>query len=106
MTVAPPRPICPLSTSNTVAPARAAAMAAYIPAAPAPTISTSAETRAIWKMGAPGPFRPAPLDIIRRRWDARRFGVHQELSLQLVAAIAFCFCLNLFRGPYQQKQFQ
>src|SRR3954470_11319236 len=42
MTVAPPRPIRLRSTSSTCAPARAAAMAAYIPAAPEPMMSTSA----------------------------------------------------------------
>src|SRR6476646_2154617 len=44
MTVAPPRPIRLRSTSSTRAPARAAAMAAYMPAAPAPMIRTSAST--------------------------------------------------------------
>jgi hypothetical protein len=42
ITVAPPRPIRLRSTSSTFAPARAAAMAAYIPAAPEPMTSTSA----------------------------------------------------------------
>src|SRR5215510_1570228 len=41
MTVAPPRPTRLLSRRMTDAPFRAAAIAAYIPAPPAPTISTS-----------------------------------------------------------------
>src|SRR5919197_374527 len=41
MTVAPPRPIRLRSTSRTRAPARAAASAAFMPAAPAPMIRTS-----------------------------------------------------------------
>src|SRR6516225_10222658 len=41
MTVAPPRPTSPLSRRMTDAPCRAAAIAAYIPAPPAPTIRTS-----------------------------------------------------------------
>src|SRR5262245_31316944 len=41
MTVAPPRPTRLLSRRMTDAPFRAAAMAAYIPAPPAPTISTA-----------------------------------------------------------------
>src|SRR5688572_1796499 len=42
ITVAPPRPIRLRSTSSTFAPARAAVMAAYMPAAPDPITSTSA----------------------------------------------------------------
>src|SRR5690349_6567944 len=41
MTVAPPRPMRLRSTTSTLAPERAAAMAAYMPAAPEPMMSTS-----------------------------------------------------------------
>src|SRR5262249_25520551 len=44
ITVAPPRPIRLLSSRNTEAPARAASIAAYMPAPPDPMIRTSATT--------------------------------------------------------------
>src|SRR5688572_17911081 len=55
MTVAPPRPIRLRSTISTLAPARAAVMAAYIPAAPDPITRTSAcsirelRNRLLWR---------------------------------------------------------